>query len=154
MKMWRMDKLISTCLGLGCLTGMPGTLASFAAVLAAMVLPVNAPLVAAFAVMGGIASRSYARGKGEDDPSEVVIDEVVGMWISLYGFGPGLFIPALGLFRILDIVKPFPVRNAEKLPGGIGIMADDIVAGLLANFILRGISWLFLAGGFQVLTGS
>jgi len=78
---------------------------------------------------------------------------VVGMWISLYGFGPGLFIPALGLFRILDIVKPFPVRNSETLPGGVGIMADDIVAGLLANLILRGISWLFLGGGFQVLAG-
>ena len=152
MRECRPDELVSTCLGLGFLTGMPGTLASFAAVVVAMFLPVNAVLIILLAVLGGIASWSYSKRIGVKDPPEVVIDEVVGMWISLYGFGPHFFLPALGLFRILDIVKPFPVRNVEKLPAGIGIMADDVLAGLMANLILRGISWLFLGEGLRVLT--
>jgi phosphatidylglycerophosphatase A len=149
---WHPDEIVSTCLGLGFLTKMPGTLASFAAVAVAMLLSINAVLIILLAVLGGIASWSYSKRIGVKDPSEVVIDEVVGMWISLYGFGSHFFLPALGLFRILDIIKPFPIKNAEKLPAGIGIMADDVLAGLLTNIILRGLSWFFLSGGLRVMT--
>lgn len=152
MSQWSWDGLMSTCLGLGFLTRMPGTVASFAAVAAAMLLPVNVVLIILLSVLGGVSSWSYSKRIGVKDPPEVVIDEVVGMWISLYGFGPRFFLPALGLFRILDIIKPFPVRNVEKLPGGVGIMADDVLAGILANLILRGVSWLLLGEGLRVLT--
>jgi len=131
---------------------MPGTVASFAAVAAAILLPVNVVLIILLSVLGGVTSWSYSKRIGIKDPPEVVIDEVVGMWISLYGLGPRFFLPALGLFRILDIIKPFPVRNVEKLPGGVGIMADDVLAGILANLILRGVSWLLLGEGLRVLT--
>ena len=154
MRQWRLDGLVSTCLGLGFITEMPGTVASFAAVAAAMLFPINAALIILFSVLGGVSSWAYSKRIGVKDPPEVVIDEVVGMWVSLYGFGPRFFLPALGLFRILDIIKPFPVRNVEKLPAGFGIMADDVLAGLMANLILRGISWLFLGGGLRVLTRS
>ncbi len=152
MKVTGWEKAVSTCFGLGFLTRMPGTVASFAAVLAAFAIPINIFVLAATIVIGVIASGSYAAKGSAEDPPEVVIDEVAGMWIALYGHAPGYFIPALGLFRIFDIVKPFPIRNAEKLPGGIGIMADDIIAGIFANLLLRGVTWFFFSGGFQKIS--
>ena len=73
------------------------------------------------------------------DPSKVVIDEVAGMAVTL------LFLPVTGmivwagffLFRFFDILKPPPVRQAERLPGGWGIMTDDLLAGVYANLVLR-----------------
>lgn len=145
--------LISTCFGLGFVSKMPGTVASFAAVIFALIVPVNPVIVIVTAALGVFSSGVYARTKGKEDPGEIVIDEVVGMWIALYGHEPAFFVPAFGLFRILDIVKPFPVRNLERLPGGFGIMADDVAAGLFANLILRGACWLLFSGGFSMFSG-
>jgi phosphatidylglycerophosphatase A len=50
----------------------------------------------------------------------------------------------LFLFRVFDILKPFPISAAERLPGGLGVMADDVVAGLFTNLLIRGIFWFFL----------
>ncbi len=80
-----------------------------------------------------------ARETGREDPGHVVIDEVVGQWIAL------LFCPldwkhpllALLLFRLFDIVKPPPARQLESLPGGWGIMFDDVAAGLYALLVLQ-----------------
>lgn len=132
---------------------MPGTVASFAAVVFALLVPVGPVLIILVAALGIFASGIYARSTGKEDPGEIVIDEVVGMWISLYGHSPAMFVPAFGLFRIFDIVKPFPVGNLEKLPGGAGIMADDIAAGLLSNLVLRAVWWLFSAGGLSRIFG-
>ena len=73
------------------------------------------------------------------DPGPVVIDEVVGMWITLalIPLTPAAIIAGFFLFRLADIVKPFPSARLEALPGGWGIMADDIVAGLYAHGCLR-----------------
>jgi phosphatidylglycerophosphatase A len=74
-----------------------------------------------------------------DDPHSIVIDEVIGMWITC------LFIPSESLFwlftafiffRALDIIKPWPIKNLEKLPGGAGIVSDDIVAGIIGLLLL------------------
>lgn len=145
--------MISTCLGLGYFSGMPGTVASFAAVVFALIVPIHPLLILVVAIAGGVASGKYANSIGKKDPGEVVIDEVVGMWIALYGFRPGIFVPVLGLFRILDIIKPFPIRNLERLPGGVGIMADDIMAGILANLFLRGVGWLLFSDGISKISG-
>ncbi len=83
------QKALSTCLGLGFLTKMPGTVASFVAVLAAFVIPVNLFLLAATIITGAIASGAYAATLSAEDPPEVVIDEIAGMWVALYGHGPG-----------------------------------------------------------------
>ena len=72
------------------------------------------------------------RESGREDPGFVVIDEVAGQWITL-AFTPvdiGHVVVAFALFRFFDIVKPWPVRQMEKLPGGTGIMLDDVLAGL------------------------
>jgi phosphatidylglycerophosphatase A len=84
----------------------------------------------------------------QPDPSIVVIDEIIGMWISLAGIGlrPAAFITAFMLFRIFDVLKPEPARWLERLPGGWGIMLDDVVAGLYANAGTRVV--LFLWGLF------
>ena len=74
------------------------------------------------------------------DPGCIVIDEVAGMVVTLIGLPFNLTTAVIGfiIFRILDILKPFPIRTLEKrLAGGIGIVADDVVAGIFANIILR-----------------
>ena len=71
------------------------------------------------------------------DPSIVVIDEIVGMWISVFLLPQTIvaMVAAFVIFRVLDIVKPFPARQLERLPNGWGIMLDDVVAGVYANII-------------------
>jgi phosphatidylglycerophosphatase A len=88
-----------------------------------------------------------ARRSGLMDPQFVVIDEVVGQWIAL---GGALSLDWAGcaagfaLFRAFDIAKPFPVRRLEALPGGLGIVADDVMAGLYAALVLYAAGWFNL----------
>jgi phosphatidylglycerophosphatase A len=79
------------------------------------------------------------------DPSIVVIDEIVGMWISLLFLPKSMWVivAAFVLFRIFDIVKPPPARQLERIPNGWGIMLDDVLAGVYANICCRGILFLF-----------
>ena len=84
------------------------------------------------------ANRLEQRFKAKD-PSQVVADEVVGYLVAVCAITPSLtsVIVTFVLFRIFDIVKPFPARRSEKLPGGWGIMVDDLWAGLYANLAAR-----------------
>jgi len=90
--------------------------------------------IAVAMVLGVPAATIVERESGRTDPGFVVIDEVIGQWIALLGipfdWRHGLI--ALVLFRIFDITKPFPVRRLERLPGGWGIVFDDVAAGLYA----------------------
>ncbi|MEK6815427.1 MAG: phosphatidylglycerophosphatase A [Nitrospirota bacterium] len=82
----------------------------------------------------------------EKDPGAIVIDEVAGMLVSLWALpiGPAGWAAGFFLFRAFDIVKPFPIRTLERrIPGGVGVMFDDILAGVYANLSLR----LILAAG-------
>jgi phosphatidylglycerophosphatase A len=95
----------------------------------------------ALTIVFGVPAATIAeRESGHQDPGWVVIDEVAGQWIALLGsranWRAGLL--ALILFRIFDITKPFPVRRFERLPGGWGIVFDDVAAGLYA----LGVGWL------------
>ena len=109
--------------------------------------------IASVAVIGTIAADKYEKAVEREDPPEVVIDEVAGCWIACWGFEPTYAIVGLFLFRIIDITKPFPVREMERLPGGIGIMADDIAGGIMANLLLRAMTWLFFGGGMETILG-
>lgn len=73
------------------------------------------------------------------DPAEVTIDEVVGMWISLFLLPKNMIIAltAFFIFRFLDIIKPFPARKFDTMHGGFGIMMDDVVAGIYTNIIIQ-----------------
>ena len=90
---------------------------------------------------GGVAAAHY----GREDPGCVVLDEVVGMLLTLL-LVPGLtwtgVLAGFLLFRLFDIVKPPPARQMERLPGGVGIMMDDVMAGIYGNAALRLLIWL------------
>jgi phosphatidylglycerophosphatase A len=76
----------------------------------------------------------------QNDPGCIVIDEIVGMMVTLTGLPFNLTTVVIGfiLFRILDILKPFPIRKLDQqIPGGFGVVADDVVAGVIANLLLR-----------------
>ncbi len=80
-----------------------------------------------------------ARESGLEDPQIVVVDEVLGQWITLAGAAaltPATLLGGLVLFRLFDIWKPWPVRRLENLPGGIGIVADDLMAGVYGACVL------------------
>ena len=85
---------------------------------------------------------------GDRDPGPVIVDEVLGMWLSLYGLPLTFVLPGFFLFRVVDILKPFPVSAAERLPGGIGIMADDAVGGVMVNLSLQAVNAYFLREGW------
>ena len=81
----------------------------------------------------------YARTVGKKDPGEVVVDEVIGQWITLAGamtLNWKSWLAAFLLFRLFDIWKPPPVRQLEALPGGTGIVADDVMAGLYGAVVI------------------
>jgi phosphatidylglycerophosphatase A len=82
------------------------------------------------------------------DPGCIVIDEMAGLLVTFWGLSFNLFTAALGfaLFRLFDIFKPYPIRTIEKkLPGGAGVVLDDVVAGIYGNLLLRSI--IFLMSG-------
>ena len=88
--------------------------------------------------LGLVSSNEVIRMTGDSDPEEVVIDEIVGYVACFIFVEPTLktYLLAFLIFRVLDIVKPFPVNLFEKLPGPYGVMMDDLVAGLMTSFIL------------------
>ncbi len=137
---------IGTFFGAGLLKPGPGTYGSVAAMLlwfgaahlwhpSALALTVGTAIAAAVATLAGIpAATIVARESGREDPGHVVIDEVAGQLIALISLPATPFFAVMGLllFRVFDIWKPWPVRKLERLPGGIGIMLDDVAAGVLA----------------------
>ena len=138
--------LVGTFFGAGFLKPGPGTYGSVAAVLlwwgaahlwdpTVGALSVATLIAAAIATLVGIpAATIVAREAGREDPGFVVIDEVAGQWIALIALRPDWIHAAMGLvlFRVFDIWKPWPVSRLEELPGGTGIMLDDVAAGALA----------------------
>ncbi len=84
-----------------------------------------------------------ARALGRRDPPMVVWDEIAGMGVALFAVPHQIlsFAAAFGLFRLFDIVKPFPIARLEALPGGYGIMADDLLAGVYAALLVQGGLW-------------
>ena len=152
MKTWY--AMMATFGTLGRFSKMPGTLGSMAACVIWIAfggLPIWA--IASVAILGTIAADRYEKAVEREDPPEVVIDEVAGCWTACWGFDPTYAIVGLFLFRIIDITKPFPVRQMEKLPGGIGIMADDIAGGIMANLLIRAMRWFFYEGGMETVLG-
>ena len=144
--------MVATVLGIGTFSAMPGTLGTAAATAVFLLTGWNnILLIITVTVVGTIAAGRYAYATSSDDPGEVVIDEVAGFFVSVWGLGRNFAIVGFFLFRIIDIVKPFPVRQMERLPGGIGIMADDICGGVMVNILLRAMEWLFFAGGAETV---
>ncbi len=102
-------------------------------------------VVVALGLLGVWASTEAEHQLGQKDASVIVIDEVVGVLIALWGLQLDQYVPialAFGLFRLFDIIKPWPAL--ERLPRGWGVMMDDIFAGVLAQGVVRMLIWLVL----------
>ena len=128
----------------------PGTAGSLAALaLFALIRWIGVPaielgaIVAVFAI-GVWAAHATEIALGRKDPGIVVIDEVLGMLITLAVLPVSIWGVALGFlfFRALDVIKPFPAAQLEHIHGGMGIMADDAMAGLYSHILLRVCMWL------------
>jgi phosphatidylglycerophosphatase A len=150
---------VGTFFGVGLLKPGPGTWASVVAVLLwmglisrfeahpmpgeegfAFILAALLTIIAVIAAtaLGIPAATRVTQESGREDPGHVVIDEVAGQWLTLVVCRPDLphaFL-ALALFRLFDITKPWPIRKLEALPGGWGIMLDDLAAGLFGLLVL------------------
>ncbi len=140
---------LSTFFGVGYFRFAPGTLASALALpLAWLILWKAGPVVLAAASLVAYFSGVWSTGiyearAGKPDPSECVIDEVAGQWLvcAMAPLTPIGFALAFLLFRVFDISKLWPVSLGEKLPGGWGIMTDDMIAGALAAVIVAALHW-------------
>jgi len=141
--------LAGTFFGAGKLRPGPGTWGSLAALVIwravagflprTWLSPTALFLAAASFIVGTLAAGRVARELGAEDPSCVVIDEVSGQWLALAAapLDWKSLLAAFILFRAFDILKPPPLRHLERIPGGAGIMLDDIGAGLYAAVVVR-----------------
>jgi len=89
-------------------------------------------------IVGTWAADEAERALGGKDPGAIVVDKVAGMTLSIVAVAPtpAALVAGFVLFRVFDIVKPFPANAAQRLPGGLGIMLDDLIAGLYALVLL------------------
>jgi len=145
-----LSRLIATVGFVGYTPFAPGTAGSLVATLAFILMPTylpHVPFTLASIALFLLAVWAADRHASADnpDPSEVVIDEVMGMVVATayLPLTPLVLIASFALFRVFDIAKPFPVRQFEKLPGGWGIVMDDVIAGVYANVVLRGSIYLW-----------
>jgi phosphatidylglycerophosphatase A len=147
-------RLIATWFFLGYSKG-PGTAGALGALAIAWPLHEYAAFGALqFGILGFVsifpavwASNVTARVTNLKDPQIVVVDEAVGMWVTLAGslrWNWKSWLGAFVLFRLFDVFKPPPVRQFEKLPGGVGIVADDVAAGVCAALVLYAAGWFNL----------
>ncbi len=102
--------------------------------------------IVALFLVGTWAAGRYARARGIADPGAIVVDEVVGQWLALVLVPPDIMAYALGfaLFRLFDVIKPWPISLLDRrLKGGFGVMADDVLAGAMAAIVLWNI-WIWI----------
>ena len=163
-----MDRMFTSCFGLGLLPVAPGTWGSIpVAVVFGLLCWLGAPaglisiVMAALVAAGSVVCVKFApaaiAATGKNDPREVVADELAGQAVTLLSVplamtaepttGQIWAVAGIGflIFRILDIAKPWPIRKLEKLPQGWGILADDLLAGVFGAVILHISVWLWLA---------
>jgi phosphatidylglycerophosphatase A len=146
-------RLLATGAGLGYLPFAPGTTGSLlGAALCFPLLSLPWPVYVGGTLLLGLlavwAAGRMAAELGQPDPPQVVIDEILGMWCAAIALSPHLYDLAAVflLFRLLDVVKPGPIIRLERLPGGLGLVADDVAAGLLAR-----VAWWLLQANFDFL---
>ena len=140
----KISYLIATGFGSGYFPIASGTAGSLVALIIYIFFPLDPVYWSVITILTFILG-VWAAGVVEKDlmkdPGIVVIDEFVGQWIALL-FLPKtmwIFIASFLLFRLLDIIKPYPARQVEHLRGGMGIMLDDVFAGIYTNILLQGI---------------
>ena len=142
--MGRLNKLFATAMGLGYLPKAPGTFGTLAGVLlfyatSGLSLLHYIVFVVVFIVLSVWIADGARAAFASEDPKQVVIDEVAGFLVAMIGHSWSIKTVVAGfiLFRLFDIFKPFPVGYIDrKLKGGLGIVMDDVMAGVYANMVL------------------
>ena len=140
----------ATCGGMGRCPVMPGTVGSLLGIPMYLLLEIQAPALRLMSLLALLAISVWAADRaegllGRKDPPEVVIDEVVGFVVTMAWMRPTVLALGLGLafFRALDIAKVPPARWAERrLTGGLGVVGDDVLAGIMGNVGLRLVLWI------------
>jgi len=143
------EKMLGSGFYTGYIPFAPGTFGSLAALILYTIpgfesLAVIVPIIIIFSFYGIFIGNKFESMYGKD-PSQCTIDEMVGMWISLLFLPKTLFISVTAFFiwRAMDIIKPYPARQLEKLNGGLGIMIDDVVASVYSLIIVHLILRIF-----------
>jgi phosphatidylglycerophosphatase A len=146
----RLALILSSCFGVGLIPVAQGTFGTLAAIPLAMALARLSPMAGAcvlffFILLAIWGSARSAAALANEDPGEVVIDEVAGLLLTLFLLPATAFNLCLGfvLFRLFDILKPYPIRRLEKIGGGAGIVLDDLLAGVYGNVLLRLVAFAF-----------
>ena len=145
---YKFSEIICTVLYIGKSPIAPGTFGSLAALLCWFVIKPNISDPLFLLISGGIfflgiaCSEIIVRTDNLKDPQFIVIDEWVGMWIGLYLVEHDFFwgLAAFFCFRIFDIFKPGPIGEMDKMEGGIGVMMDDVVAGIITCLLMQSLS--------------
>ena len=146
--MAKLYRLLATALYVGYVPWVPGTVASIFGLAVVLAVGENVSvsgIVIALLFLAGVrASRLFEEETHRKDDRRIVIDEVAGMLVALWGIqlSAGNLFAAFVSFRFFDILKPFPMRRAENIKGGWGVMLDDLLAGIYANLLLR--MWIML----------
>ena len=153
----RVAMFLATCGYVGYVPIAPGTFGSAAGLLLYLVLehvasvPLTVTVILGLFLVGVWSGTVAERELAGTDPGQVVLDEVVGMLITLAFMRVNLTGALVGffVFRLLDVVKPWPSRRFESLHGGMGIMADDAMAAIYGNLLMRGLIALAPMGWLQ-----
>jgi phosphatidylglycerophosphatase A len=138
----RLAVLIATVFGAGYSPLVPGTVGSAVTVALLWLIPFSSAglvlFLVAVVVVGTWAAHRAERVIGGKDPGAIVIDEVAGMTLSVVAFPltPSVLLVGFVLFRIFDVWKPPPARESQRIRGGVGVMIDDLIAGLYALAII------------------
>ena len=139
------QKIVATCFGIGRLPIAPGTWGSLFGLFIWTFIPLDyftqSLFILILFILGLYVSKIVAKELNDYDPSEIIIDEVVGIMISLYMLPKtfSLYFISFCLFRILDIFKPSFIYQSQNLSNGWGIMMDDILAGMITLLIMQGL---------------
>ena len=149
--MTRLAVLLSTVLYVGYVPFAPGTFGSAAGlVVYAAITWTGSPYIEVAAILAIFVAGAWAGTIAEQyfggvDPGPIVIDEVLGMLVTLAFIPVGWSgaIAGFVLFRVFDVIKPFPAGRLERLHGGLGVMADDAMAAVYENLALRAARWAF-----------
>jgi phosphatidylglycerophosphatase A len=130
-------KFLATGFYTGLFPLFPGTVGSLAAVFLAWFFSWELWQIFIFSLLGIFICAQAETLFAEHDSGKIVYDEFCGMFLAVWGAStPGQYFVAFLLFRLFDIVKPFPINKSQELPGGWGVMADDLLAGGVARLIL------------------
>jgi phosphatidylglycerophosphatase A len=145
----RLAVLIATVCGVGYAPLAPGTVASLVTAVALGIIPFSRVGLVVFLVLvvvvGTWAAHVAERVIGGKDPGAIVVDEVAGMTLAVVVFPltPEVLAAGLAFFRVFDVLKPPPAHQSQRITGGIGVMIDDLIAGLYALACVAASRWLF-----------